>query len=87
MNRSLRGIALAVLASSAHPGATTAAGAEDPFWNSPFGFHPATVRGPDPYRHAGDIGVRCDRSGLYFMWGLVQRDPASPRRPTTRTAS
>jgi hypothetical protein len=42
--------------------------------DSPFGFHPATAPGEHPYEYAQDIGVRWDRSGLYFMWVLVQPD-------------
>ena len=41
---------------------------------SPFGFHPAPVRGVG-YDSAREIGVVWDRCGLYFMWVLIQRDP------------
>lgn len=47
--------------------------------DSPFGFHPAKVRGDrrdrdtDPYRYAKDIGIKWDRCGLYFMWCIVQK--------------
>lgn len=46
--------------------------------DSPFGFHPAKVRGPsDPYLIARDLGVSWGRDGFYVMWVLVQKDPKS----------
>lgn len=37
---------------------------------SPFGFHPASVRTPDgeDYSYAKEIGAKWDRGGLYLMW-------------------
>lgn len=42
---------------------------------SPFGFHPAKAHGAG-YDYAREIGVVWDRTGLYFMWVLVQPDLA-----------
>ncbi|MFQ6059023.1 MAG: hypothetical protein ACE5MB_09130, partial [Anaerolineae bacterium] len=49
-----------------------------PYEDSPFGFHPADVPGPDPFAEAQNMGIRWHRPGLYAFWFLVQPDLNNP---------
>lgn len=51
---------------------------DDKSWESPFGFHPASVYKPgydnNGYGDAQNIGIRWTRDGVYALWFLVQPD-------------
>jgi hypothetical protein len=56
-------------------------GQVDLHWDSPFGFHPASVAQTPgvSFRGAHEIGVRWHRPVVYAFWSLVQPNRASPR--------
>lgn len=52
-----------------------------PVDDSPFGFHPASIKTRGlgkSYKNALDIGVAWDRDGLYLYWALSQPDRKQP---------
>lgn len=57
-----------------------AAGSDDNYISSPFGFHTSAVIPPHeygiggPFDYAVDIGVRWERPPVYFVWTAIQPD-------------